>query len=83
MLFKRKRENEKKDVGLKKLVENGDVKVNSTNSHSKISDTEFAKDFEECCNVEVGRETYPYEHYERFRLRNDNFEDIHYKDNRK
>lgn len=55
MLFKRKRR--RNEDNLSKMHQIGDVKIDQTfENSSHLTDAEFARDFEECCDVEFGKD---------------------------
>lgn len=69
----RKRKNNSNVInqGIGALRRNNDVKTNQYQDNSEhLTNTEFAKDFENCCGVEFGKE---FEENEEFR-RNQNLE---------
>lgn len=56
-MSKRKNNSAVINQGYDSLRKNNDVKTNQYQDNSNhLTDTEFAKDFEECCGLEFGRE---------------------------
>lgn len=56
-MLKRKNKNSVANENVHDLRQVGDVKFDQHQDNSShLSNTEFARDFEECCNVEFGRD---------------------------